>query len=279
MGSDPAGTAVAADAFLVIEVRLPWPDDIGDHAAVVAAADAIRDVGARVQGVVPPRDDASQAQPVLYSHDGGPFTRYSRRDACLDATDLSSAICSLADAPVVDDGARDLLVCTHGARDRCCGAWGTTLAMNVSPRSELHVRRTSHLGGHRFAPTALLLPEGTAWAWLDDALLDAILEREGDLATVLPHYRGSTAMATPALQLLDRAVFGDVGWHYLELPRRGVTVEHAGARTTVRLETSVGAWTGVVEQVGTVPQPVCGFDLSEAKKADPILKLIELRQD
>ncbi len=279
LGSDPGGSAVAADAFLVIEVPLPWPTDIGDHRAVIAAAEAIKAVGARVQGVVPPRDDAAQAQAVLYSHEGGPFTRYVRRDACLDAADLSSGICSLAEAPVVDDGTRDLLVCTHGARDRCCGAMGTTLAMNVASRNGLHVRRTSHLGGHRFAPTALLLPEGTAWAWLDDALLETILERSGDLGAVLPHYRGSTVMPTPALQLLERAAFGEVGWAFLDASRAGTMVSVNGARTTVHLETSLGAWTGVVEKLGTVPQPVCGAELSEAKKTDDVLKLVEFRQD
>lgn len=279
LGSDPGGTAVSADAFLVIEVPLPWPPDIGDHPAVVAAAEAIDAVGARVQGIVPPRDDAEQAQAVLYAHEGGPFVRYTRRDACLDADDLSSGIRSLADAPVVDDGARDLLVCTHGARDRCCGAMGTTLAMSFASRDGLHVRRTSHLGGHRFAPTALLLPEGTAWAWLDDALLDAIVERSGEVADVVPHYRGCTAMRTPAFQLLDRAAFGEVGWGYLDAARTGSVVTIDGARTTVRLDTSVGSWTGVVENLGSVPQPVCGAELSGAKKSDDILRLVEFRRD
>ncbi len=279
MGADPGGTAVASDSFLVIEVPLPWPNDIGDHPAVVAAMDEVKAVGARVQGVVPPREDADQAQAVLYSHDGGAFVRYERRDACLDAADLAAGIRSLAESPVMDDGMRDLLVCTHGARDRCCGAMGTSLAMNVSSRDGLRVRRTSHLGGHRFAPTAVLFPEGTAWAWLDDALVDAILERTGDVADVIPHYRGSTALADPVVQFTERAAFAEVGWEWLDNERVGMVVATDGDWTTVRLDSALGTWFGTVQQLGTVPQPVCGEELSAAKKADPVLKLVDFSFD
>lgn len=279
MGADPGGTAVASNAFLLLELPLPWPHDIGDHPSVQAAAADIAAIGARTQGVVPPRDDATQAQAVLYSCDPDAFGSYVRRDACLDAEDLASGIRSLLDAPVADDGVRDLLVCTHGARDRCCGAMGTTLAMNVATRDGLRVRRTSHLGGHRFAPTAVLFPEGTAWAWLDDALLDAIIERSGDLARVLPHYRGSTAFDDPAVQFTERAVFGEVGWDWLDATRAGDVIARDGDWTTVRVESTLGAWVGVVQQLGTVPQPVCGEELSAAKKADPVLKLVDFSMD
>lgn len=279
MGADPGGTAVASDAFLVVEVPLPWPNDIGDHAAVKAAAHEIAAIGARVQGVVPPREDAEQAQAVLYSHDGGPFLSYVRRDACLDAADLASGIRSLLEAPVADDDARDLLVCTHGARDRCCGSAGTSLAMSVSSRSGLRVRRTSHLGGHRFAPTAVLLPEGTAWAWLDDALLDAILERSGEVASVIPHYRGSTALMEPVVQFVERAAFAEVGWEWLDNERAGSVVASDGEWTTVRIDSALGTWFGTVQKMGTVPQPVCGEELSAAKKSDDVLKLVDFSFD
>ncbi len=279
LGSDPAGTAVSSFAFLLIEVPLPWPNEIGAHPGVIAAADAIHAIGARVQGVVPRSDDAEQAHAVLYSHDDGPFRSYVRRDACLDAADLVSGVSSLADSPVADDGVRDLLVCTHGARDRCCGSMGTSLARNVAPRADVRVRRTSHLGGHRFAPTVLVLPEGTAWAWLDDALLASVLDRSGDPRKVLPHYRGSTAMPSPLLQFADRWVFGDVGWDYLDASRGGAVVEVDDDCTTVRIDTSIGSWTAVIKKLGTTPQPVCGDELRAAKKCDDILQLVELTEN
>lgn len=278
LGADPAGSAVAKAAFLLLELPLPWPANISDHPAVVAAADAIAELGARVQGVVPTRINAAQAQTVLYSRDNGPFRAYERREACLDAADRAGGIRSLLDAPVGDDGVRDLLVCTHGARDQCCGAMGTRLAMKVASRGGLRVLRTSHLGGHRFAPTAVLFPEGTAWAWLDDALLDAIIERSGDLSAVIGHYRGTTAMKSPVVQFAERWVFGDVGWDYLDASRTGSVVAVEDDCTTVSIATSIGSWIAVVKKLGTAPQPVCGAGPSDATKFDDILQLVELTQ-
>ncbi len=54
-----------------------------------------------------------------------------------------------------------LLVCTHAKRDRCCALEGRPILEELE--GELGVEslwECSHLGGHRFAPTALLLPTG-----------------------------------------------------------------------------------------------------------------------
>ena len=48
----------------------------------------------------------------------------------------------------------DVLVCTHGTRDTCCGSLGTRLWRDLDAGGAT-VRRTSHTGGHRFAPTAV----------------------------------------------------------------------------------------------------------------------------
>src|SRR5205823_6194194 len=94
----------------------------------------------------------------------------------------------------------DLFVCTHGRRDVCCGTDGTALWRRLSaPKSAgglgdvVRLWRTSHTGGHRFAPTGAVFPSGQYWAWLDPGLVRAVLGREGPVADVVPHYRGSAA--------------------------------------------------------------------------------------
>ena len=62
-----------------------------------------------------------------------------------------------------------LLVCTHGRRDRCCALDGRALAAALAAAEEPHVWECSHLGGHRFAPTALVLPTGYLYGHLDPA--------------------------------------------------------------------------------------------------------------
>ena len=44
--------------------------------------------------------------------------------------------------------------------------------------------RTSHTGGHRFAPTFIVLPFATLWAWADPLLLRRVVAQEGPVADV-----------------------------------------------------------------------------------------------
>ena len=62
-----------------------------------------------------------------------------------------------------------LLVCANGRRDRCCGHSGGRLADALwrGPYTD-RVLTCTHLGGHRFAPTALLLPIGALHGRLDE---------------------------------------------------------------------------------------------------------------
>ena len=62
-----------------------------------------------------------------------------------------------------------LLVCANGRRDRCCGHEGGRLADALwrGPHAD-RVLTCTHLGGHRFAPTALLLPVGALHGRLDE---------------------------------------------------------------------------------------------------------------
>jgi hypothetical protein len=51
-------------------------------------------------------------------------------------------------------------VCTHGERDPCCARLGRALHRALSAARPEATWQTSHLGGHRFAPTMLHLPSG-----------------------------------------------------------------------------------------------------------------------
>jgi hypothetical protein len=276
LAAEPLGTAVHARALLLVEVPLPWPADIGDHPALADVVEAANAMGARVQGLVPDPDRAARGEAlvVLHAAPDGPFRGYERRAAVVPAGELVKGLGDLQEAP-----AADLLVCSHGARDRCCGSLGTTLHAGAQRRDGLHLQRTSHLGGHRFAPTAVLLPQGTAWAWLDDALLGAILDRRVPPAALTGHYRGSLAMPHPSAQVVEGAVFAAVGWDWLDHGRQGSVVAEDGDRWTVRIDSTAGTWHGVVERTGTAPQPVCGQPLAAAKKSDDHLRLVRLEQD
>lgn len=53
-----------------------------------------------------------------------------------------------------------LTVCTNGRRDQCCAQGGLALGKELMDANPGQIWECSHLGGHRFAPTALLWPTG-----------------------------------------------------------------------------------------------------------------------
>lgn len=82
------------------------------------------------------------------------------------------------------------LVCTNGKRDQCCAVRGRPVAAKVSTATDWDTWECSHLGGHRFAATVLLLPSGDMFGWLDLESAPEVLQRFDAGQIVLSHYRG-----------------------------------------------------------------------------------------
>ncbi len=71
-----------------------------------------------------------------------------------------------------------LLVCTNAKRDVCCAMKGRPVAAALTklPRNTELVWETSHLGGHRFAATAVQLPHGWVHGRLDGVSAASVLD-------------------------------------------------------------------------------------------------------
>lgn len=69
-----------------------------------------------------------------------------------------------------------LLVCTNSKRDVCCALRGRPIALDVAGRFPGRVWECSHTGGHRFAPTGLVLPLGQLLARLTPGLATQVLD-------------------------------------------------------------------------------------------------------
>jgi hypothetical protein len=125
----------------------------------------------------------------------------------LEAADHAPAVLSNLDldachvpAPLHEHPAT-LLVCTNGRRDACCAMRGRPLGAALAAEFPGQVWETSHLNGHRFAPTALLLPSAQLLGRLDvEAARTALGQAtQGKLATIGVGYeRGRTALAQQA---------------------------------------------------------------------------------
>jgi hypothetical protein len=294
---DPVGSAGSYRGIVLAELPLPWPREITEHAALVAAASALGAANMRLQGLVPDdRSDPRWRRLLAFTRPAGAFDRYRGRAWTVDDTLLGHAVTAIADSGGDDSGpalrqpgdvagpdgrgvGRHVLVCTHGRRDACCGTLGTRLALELRGLGAgVRVWRTSHTGGHRFAPTALLLPEGTMWAYLDSDRLARVSERTLPLDEAAGLYRGCTGLDGPEVQAAEREALRSIGWSWLDHRRRGEVLASDGGRSQVRLAAEAPdgrrlAFEATVEVVRTLPVPNCGKPPEQAAKSAPELRV------
>ncbi|MEP7017324.1 MAG: sucrase ferredoxin [Actinomycetota bacterium] len=103
-----------------------------------------------------------------------------------------------------------LLVCTNSRRDICCALRGRPVALGCSERRPGRVWECSHTGGHRFAPTGVLLPHGQTFARLSEAsavaAVDASMRAEVPLELIGAAYDRGRSHLTPAAQAAESTV-------------------------------------------------------------------------
>ncbi|MEY3407931.1 MAG: hypothetical protein RL038_992 [Actinomycetota bacterium] len=100
-----------------------------------------------------------------------------------------------------------LFICTNGKRDMCCAVEGRKVIDELRTDKELtgQIYELSHIGGHRFAPTGLLLPWGYVLGRLDADDVRAILSEAWDNRLNADYLRGRSALPTWA-QVAEIAV-------------------------------------------------------------------------
>ncbi|MFI1166417.1 sucrase ferredoxin [Streptomyces sp. NPDC020801] len=131
------------------------------------------------------------------------------------------------------------LVCTNGKRDRCCALLGRPLAAELAALGVRGVWEVTHLGGHRFSPTLLVLPYGYAYGRAEAHAVKDALHGVRQSRVVLEGCRGRTAWERPgqAAELAVRKAAAEYRADALAVvrtdgaaPRWQVTVAHADGR-------------------------------------------------
>lgn len=157
-----------------------------------------------------------------------------------------------------------LLICTHAKRDRCCAVKGRPLL------NELHARHpfgpgndvvweTSHIKGHRFAPTMLLMPWAYSFGRMNIEATDAMLADASAGRYFVPGNRGRGTLG-PAEQVAELAAAAEVsGARYGQFEVAAfdggsvlVTDTAAGQAYEVQLEQRPVS--GVVDSCGKAPK-------------------------
>ena len=293
---DPVGSAGSYRGIVLAEIPLPWPREITEHSALAGSAEALGAADMRLQGLVPDDGgDPHQRRLMAFTRPAGAFDRFHGRGWTVAEDLLGEAVTAIAvsggenPGPAVTQPAvagsdaagtgRHVLVCTHGRRDACCGTLGTRLALALPGLGAgVRVWRTSHTGGHRFAPTALLLPEGTMWAYLDTDRLVGLCDRTLDVDEAARLYRGCTGLDGPEVQAAEREALLSIGWSWLDHRRRGEVLESAGHQSLVRIDAEAPdgrrlTFEATVEVARILPVPDCGKPPEQAPKSAPELRV------
>ncbi|MFD5467667.1 sucrase ferredoxin [Kitasatospora sp. NPDC127059] len=151
------------------------------------------------------------------------------------------------------------LVCTNGRRDRCCALLGRPLAAELAAAGHSEVWEVTHLGGHRFSPTMLVLPYGYAYGRLTPESAKEVLAATAAGHMVPEWSRGCSGWERPgqAAEHAVRLATGETGAAALTLVQR----PDGAGRWLVRVVHRDGrAWeVDVIESVSEPPRPEsCG---------------------
>jgi len=126
---------------------------------------------------------------------------------------------------------RDILVCTHGSHDKCCARYGNPFVMQALATvydlqlQNVRIWKASHFGGHRFAPTAIDLPDGRYYGGLDAESFKRILTRNGDIKCLNRVYRGWGILPTQ-IQVMERELILQHGWDWYKYKVAGTILEN-----------------------------------------------------
>ncbi len=279
----PIGSAGSYRGYLLVELRMPWPADIAETRLVSSIGEVVDGSGLRVQAILDAKGRGRRIVAYLNPSTQG-FSGFERREAEYGDDFVADVKALLGDqpdsggattAPGASDGqapVKDLLVCIHGMRDFCCGSLGAALAVSLTNQQlpeRVRLWRTSHTGGHRFAPNLIVLPEGTLWAYADEALTERVLNRTGSVEDVIDHYRGCAGLPGPQVQAVEREVLRQVGWGLLDQRRSGEVTEDGTVRLTVQAPGEpLRNWEAKVKPGRTLPVPDCGRPIEEARKSE-----------
>jgi hypothetical protein len=194
----------------------PWPAEETDAELapeVVELMGKARKLKIRPQLIRRTRGRRRSPHQIFLAHSGRqPWLRAGEVDDLLELVDLDLG--AVARGRPVDFGqpydGRLILVCAHGRHDACCAHAGRPAADALARDLGDPVWETTHLGGHRFAATAVTLPEATYHGALTAESASTVGAATLRGQVVLDHYRGKAGLsgAAQSAEFYARTEFG-----------------------------------------------------------------------
>lgn len=284
VGESIVGTAATVGVWLAIEHCPAWAyDAVSSDGIPESVREAVGrwkpDVaGLRVQLIRRPGTLASGTFRVYVVVAGSPgmMVRFDEMSfAALEALDLRAAVDAMrvgATPPGAEVQSTPLLlVCTHGKRDRCCAKRGMAIYEPAADADDIDVWQTTHLGGHRYAATCVVLPAGVCYGRVEPDDVPAMLDaHRGHRLGPMARVRGNCRWPKPvqAAEFFVREKLGETRLGVIELHETAELA--AGAH---RVELSCGGRRFEVDVIRSqtdammlpscfkAPEPVVNFEL------------------
>ena len=233
---DSGGTGLRADLFLAVDVPLPWPKPVFNHQLLTGVTELLDSHSAPIRLLASVPEDNNRLTVTAYQRkQKGHLDESSlrRSQTTFHPSNLLDVLKGVLDEKKVEDSieiiqeeqARELWVCTQGSHDVCCGSEGTVLSLEADKNLEgVKVRRVSHLGGHRFAPTAVTFPDGRMWSHLSMENLHEIFDETPIEEGLSKKCRGWSGLETGPEQIAEREGLNLYGWNWDKYERKATVI-------------------------------------------------------
>lgn len=231
-GEELIGTATNNQTYILIECPQPWMSSafhskwVPENLSVLVKECKKAQLPIRFLLIANNMSHKADSTTLLiYESSKGLGNGYSKREFKLENIEQAATTIKkwLKDKPsryeVSTDITRDFLVCTHGSHDKCCARYGGQFYFHASNKitelglKNVRIWKSSHFGGHRFAPTMIDLPDGRYYGRLDSNSFQSILTHSGEIENLIEVYRGWGFLPRP-IQVLERELMLIHGWDW-----------------------------------------------------------------
>jgi hypothetical protein len=265
--SEPiAGTADTVDVWIMLEYAPAWTAKATSDNALAAPTKtwlkqlsgeiSARELKPRLQLIRRPEIDRVGVTLLLGTPRGLHRVEVAEYDSLTALSFDSIGTMPLETAP-------QYFVCTNGQRDVCCARFGLPTYAALRERVGGRVWQTTHVGGHRFAPNVLTLPQAALYGRVQPADADEFVEAVERNGVAAKWLRGRTRYE-PDVQaaeaaLLARGVDTSGKLHRQPLDGGGYRVSFGSHAVAVK----PGATREVLTSCGDERKPVTAWNVSE----------------
>ncbi|OBQ14365.1 MAG: sucrase ferredoxin [Anabaena sp. LE011-02] len=253
---DVIGSATNHQTYILVECPTPWVSEafnskwVPDNLRILVAD--VKRAKLSIHFLLIANDEThreEQTTLLIYQQEKGSSNGYRKQEFKLPNIEQVAGVVRKwltgvsVDDEIASNTTRDILVCTHGSHDQCCAKYGNPFYFHAQNTifdlqlNHLRIWRSSHFGGHRFAPTAIDFPQGRYYGVLDQDTFKSILTQTGDIECLNKVYRGWGILPNP-LQILERELMLRLGWDWFNYKVTGKILEKSLDNQTILGELS-----------------------------------------